>query len=201
MLKRAVLLLSLTAIVLVCIAPVFGQDDARDYFAHAREMLDEFERIQAGMEVAFDPSLYIGSMQNLNFEHKKFSEAYGNRKERKYLSYSLEKAIFSTYLALVTRIRSNDEVPQDVVNRVIDSNQQRISLLSQSLETEKDESPKTAWVDVIDASIKEGDYPAAREYVKLAKEVYGNEREFLELEDTIVSVITKVKGICKRCCC
>ena len=185
--------LSVIAVLAASLYTAQAQNNTQDYFSHAKKMSDEFDRIQAGIELVFDPSLFIGKMQNLNFEHKKFSEAYANRKERKNLSHSLEAAIFHEYMGLVSRIRNSEEVPPDVVNRVIDANQQRIALLKQSLKIEQDEGPKQAWVSVIKTSMEQGNYPAAGEYAKLAKDIYGNEREFRDLEDQIVSVIARAR--------
>jgi tetratricopeptide (TPR) repeat protein len=165
-----------------------------DYFDRVESIIENFERIQAAMEVAFDPSLYIGSIQNLNFEHKKFNETYRNRKERKYLSYILESSIVQTYMDLVDSIKTNSEkVTQDVVNRVIDTNQSKIALMKDAADLERDKGAKAAWVNIIREFMDLGDHAGAREYTELARQTYGIEREFLELQIKIDEVLSKFK--------
>ena len=174
-------------------AMTVAEDSSSDYFKNVESIIDNFERIQAAMEVAFDPSLYIGHIQNLNFEHKKFSESFKSRKERRYLSFVLESSIVNTYLTLVTKIKADSgSVTQDEVNRVIDENQKKIALLREAAKTEKTANSKTAWLNIIQTSMDGGDFVRAREYARLAIEIYGDEAEFKtalqELEDYIARI-------------
>ncbi len=180
--------------VFACSLSCYAQRGSGEYFDHVESIIENFERIQAAMEVAFDPSLYIGSIQNLNFNHKKFNEAYRNRKERKYLSYTLESLIVKRYMDLVQRIKTNSEkVTQDVVNRVIDTNQNKMALMKDAARLERDKGAKAAWVNIIGEFRDQGDYMGARKYAELARQIYGLEREFLELQIEIDEVLSRFK--------
>ena len=190
--KSGLAVLISAAVVLTFCSSSYTQGNSDEYFDHMETLIENFERIQAGMEVAFDPSLYIGNIQNLNFNHKKFSEAYRNRKERKYLSFALESSIVKTYMDLVEIIKTNsDRITLDVVNLAIDSNQLKITMLQNAVKIESTEGPMEAWVNLIEERIEAGEFASANEYVKLAREIYGSAKEFITLKVEIDDVLRK----------
>jgi tetratricopeptide (TPR) repeat protein len=183
-------LIALTGIPCLCES---AEPEPDNYNKDIVGIVENFDQIQAAMEVAFDGSLYIGSIQKLNFEHKKFQEAYKNKKERRYLSFTLESSIVNTYMGLVAKVKENSgKLTQDEVNRVIDDNQRKISFLRTAITVEKEEGAKGAWLRAINSQKEAGDFISAQEYTKLAIEAYGDEEEFRAVQKEVEDYIGKL---------
>ncbi len=191
--RQTVLITVSCAVALVGFQAAAARVDDEDYFKRVESITDSFERIQAAMEVAFDSSVYVRSLQELRYQLKKFNEVYRRRKERKYLSFMLASSIEKTYLGLVKKVTSNSgKLTKDEINRVIDSNQWKIALLQEGLKKERKEGRKAAWIDIIRTSMESGAYPEAQSYAKLARTTFGDEREFRKLQGEIEKVLLKL---------
>ncbi len=165
--------LLLTVAVCACCAPAQGAQPVQAYATEIETILDQFEQIQASLEVAFRPDDYIRSLQTLRYRLRRLDEAFGGRAENRYASYMLAHRIEDAYLSLIKKMREGDGTPSDkAIEQVSQINQTQLSVLKVALNAETLGGGEAGWAAVIESYFDLQDYNRAISMAELASKSY-----------------------------
>jgi tetratricopeptide (TPR) repeat protein len=165
----------LTLVVLgsaLCVSSAHAQR-SQPYTDQAQVIVDQFERIQASLEVAFRPDDYIGSLQTLRYQINKLDESFAAGAESHYASYMILHRVEDTYLSLVKKMREGDGTPpNEAIDSVSTTNQTQVQLLKTALAAERTGGGEAGWNAVIEAYFNLQDYNRAVAMAELAAKAY-----------------------------
>ncbi len=156
------------------------------YFDNMGRIIESFEKIQAAIEVSFEPIDYIRRLQSLRYELKKLEEVFGRRTERRSLSYYLAFKIENNYLSVIRKIEEDQEaVPKEIISQVSEENESHIWLLKEVVKVEEKEGIEKGWVSTITSFMDSDDYDKALQFSELSLTHYGRSRNLAKLNKDI----------------
>ena len=183
--------LAVLATLALC-APASHAQRASSYVAAIETIIDQFEQIQASLEVAFRAEDYIRSLQALRYRLRRLDEAFGGRAEGRRASYMLAHRIEDTYLSLVKKMpMGNDRPPSTAIDQVSRLNQGQLRLLKAAARAEISGGGEAGWVAVIEDYYSHQDYNRAVAMAELASKSYPDSADLLgKLEEVRTRVTT-----------
>jgi tetratricopeptide (TPR) repeat protein len=165
----------LTLIVLglaLCVPSAHAQR-SQSYAEQVQVIVDQFERIQASLEVAFRADDYIGSLQTLRYQINKLDESFAAGAESHYASYMMLHRVEDAYLSLIKKMREGDGTPpNEAIDSVSAMNQTQVLLLKAALSAERAGGGQAGWTAVIEAYFDLQDYNRAVAMAELAAKAY-----------------------------
>ncbi len=160
------------ALFVLCVPTSSGQHSV-SYMSEIETIVDQFEQIQASIEVAFRADSYIRSLQSLRYRLKRLDESFGSRPEARYASFALAHTIEDAYLSLIRKMREgNGPPPDEAIELVATPNQSRIQVLKSALKAERVGGGENGWSAVIETYFELQDYNRAVSMAELAAKSY-----------------------------
>ena len=164
---------ALVPVLLALCVPTSPAQHAASYMSEIETIVDQFEQIQASIEVAFRADSYIRSLQSLRYRLKRLDESFESRPEGRYASFALAHTIEDAYLSLIKKMREgNGPPPDEAIELVATVNQSRIRVLKSALEAERTGGGEAGWSALIETYFELQDYNRAVSMAELASESY-----------------------------
>ena len=171
----------------------------KKYFENMGRIIESFEKIQAAIEVSFEPIDYIRRLQSLRYELKKLEEVFGSRTERKSLSYYLAFKIENNYLSVIRKIEEERKaVPKEIISRVSEENESHIRLLKEVVKVEEKEGIEKGWASTITSFMDSNDYDKALQFSELSLTHYSRSRTLAKLNEKISIRIQDLQNDIKK---
>jgi len=160
------------ALSVLCV-PTSPAQHSVSYMSEIDTIVDQFEQIQASIEVAFRGDSYIRSLQSLRYRLKRLDESFASRPEARYASFALAHTIEDTYLSLIKKMREgNGPPPDEAIQQVATLNQSRLQVLKSALKAERIGGGEDGWTAVIETYFQLQDYNRAVSMAELAARSY-----------------------------
>jgi tetratricopeptide (TPR) repeat protein len=174
--------------------PTSSAQQSVSYMSEIATIVDEFEQIQASIEVAFRADSYIRSLQSLRYRLKRLDESFGPRPEARYASFALAHTIEDTYLSLIKKMREgNGPPPNETIEQVVALNQSRIQVLKSALKAERLGGGEAGWTAVIETYFELQDYNRAVSMAERAAELYSDSAALLAKLDEVRGRIESIR--------
>jgi len=179
---------------LVLCAPASHAQRASSYVAAIEAIVDQFEQIQASLEVAFRGEDYIRSLQALRYHLRRLDEEFGGRAEGHRASYMLAHRIEDTYLSLVKKMpQGNGRPASTAIEQVSQLNQVQLRLVKAAVSAEVSGGGEAGWVAVIEDYYSHQDYNRAVAMAELASKSYPDSADLLAKLEEVRTRITTLR--------
>ncbi|MBN1917429.1 MAG: PEGA domain-containing protein [Verrucomicrobia bacterium] len=192
MIRRIQLVLFL-AVATAVLLPAASAQEQPSYAVEINAIVDQFEQIQASIEVAFRADSYINSLQALRYRLKRLDETFGSRAEARYASFALAHSIEDTYLSLIKKMQEgNGAPPAEAIQQVTSLNQGRIRALKSAVRAEAT-SGEAGWSALIEAYFGQQDYNRAVAMAEQAVQAYPNSTVLVGKLEEVRGRIDRIK--------
>ena len=190
---RRIQLAFLLALTVTLLLPAARAQERASYATEISSVIDQFEQIQASLEVAFRAEGYINSLQALRYKLNRLDETFGSRPEARYASFAVAHSVEDAYLSLIKKMQEGNGAPSgDAIEQVTNLNQSRITALKSAVRAEMT-SAEAGWSAVIEAYFSQQDYNRAIAMAEQATEAYPNSAALADKLTEVRGRIDRVK--------